>query len=89
MWKKIKETFTSPKESTPPPVEEGPYYRSDRFFYQSSLISKRGSSAKDGWYFLLRGGEICGPFADKTAARAALSEKIENFKAAGITDREE
>ncbi len=89
MWKKIKKSFFTPKDHEPPPRnQETPFYRSDRFFYQSSLVNKNGSGHNDGWYFLVRGGEAHGPFADKIAAQVALNEIIEEYKEAGVTGRE-
>ena len=91
MWKKIKKTLFTAKEdeAAPPPAkEEAPYYRSDRFFYQSSLVNKSGSGKKDGWYFLVRGGESHGPYKDRDAAQIALDEIIAEFKESGITGRD-
>ncbi len=86
MWNKIKNTFVTDTETTAPPAE-GPYYRSDRFFYQSSLITKRGTAKRDGWYFLLRGDEVRGPFPDRVQAQAALDEILEEYKKAGFSAR--
>ncbi len=89
MWKKIKETLFTAKDDEPsPPAEQALYYRSDRFFYQSSLVNKNGDSSKDGWYFLVRGGESHGPFKDRETAQIALDEAIAIFKEAGITGRD-
>ncbi len=90
MWKKIKESLFGPEEipSTTEPANDGPHYRSDRFFYQSSLVNQNGKGKKDGWYFLLRGGESHGPYTDRAAAQKALDEVLEGFKESGYTGRE-
>ena len=90
MWKEIKKSlFTSDENESPAePVDQGPHYRSDRFFYQSSLVNKNGKGKKDGWYFLVRGGESHGPYKTREIAQEALNEVIEGFKEAGITGRE-
>jgi len=90
MWKKIKKSLFDAEENTSPsePADEGPHYRSDRFFYQSSLVNKNGKGKQDGWYFLVRGGDSHGPFKTRGIAQAALDEIIEEFKKAGVTGRE-
>lgn len=86
MWNKIKNTFITEKETASPPAE-GPYYRSDRFFYQSSLINKLGNSEKDGWYFMLRGEASRGPYPNREAAQRALDEILEEYKKVGFNAR--
>jgi len=90
MWKKIKTSLIDPEESpsTTKPANDTPHYRSDRFFYQSSLVNQNGKGKKDGWYFLVRGGESHGPYINRDAAQEALDEVIEGFKDAGYTGRE-
>jgi len=90
MWKKIKKSLFDAEENTASsePANDGPHYRSDRFFYQSSLVNKNGKGKKDGWYFIVRGGDSHGPYRDRDAAQMALNEIIEEFKKAGVTGRE-
>jgi len=90
MWKKIKKSLFDAEENTAPPepANDGPHYRSDRFFYQSSLVNKNGKGKKDGWYFLVRGGDSHGPYRDRDSAQTALNEIIEEFKKSGVTGRE-
>jgi len=90
MWKKIKKSLFTAEQNEAPAAsaDQGPHYRSDRFFYQSSLVNKNGKGKKDGWYFLVRGGESCGPYKDRDAAQEALNEVIKAFKEKAYTGRE-
>lgn len=90
MWKKIKKSLFDSEENTPPPepANDGPHYRSDRFFYQSSLVNKNGKGKKSGWYFRVRGGESYGPYKTRELAQEALDEVIQAFKEAEETNRD-
>ncbi|VAW90044.1 hypothetical protein MNBD_GAMMA17-851 [hydrothermal vent metagenome] len=90
MWKKIKKSLFDIEEgsATTKSTNDVPHYRSDRFFYRSSLVNQNGKGKKNGWYFLLRGGESHGPFKSREIAQEALDEVIEEFKETGYTGRE-
>ena len=58
---------------------EKSYFRTGRFFHQQSI----GGDSEDGWYLMLRGGAIEGPFTSRYQALVMLKNLLKAYEEIG------